>query len=112
MSVGCRMSVGRGMLIGRGISVSFGILPQERRDSIGDALTRPCLRAESELCSGGVAHRDRDVGNLFGLQDPLKEAPAGRAIGIAEEGMAGESNDPPRRERNGEIGTAHRCHLQ
>ena len=35
---------------------------------------------------GGVARRDRDVGNLLGLEDSLDEAPAGGAIGIAEEG--------------------------
>ena len=61
---------------------------------------------------GAVACRDRDVGNLLGLEDLLDEAPAGRAIGIAEEGMAGESNDPPGRERDGEIGAAQWCRPQ
>src|SRR5208283_1652363 len=105
---GCRgVSVLRVISSSRGMSVGLRVLSQGRGDSVDNALKSPGLWAVAEFRMGAVACRDRDVGNLLGLEDLLDEAPASRAIGIAEEGMARESNDPPGMERDGEIGAAH-----
>ena len=94
--------------LGRYGPLASGASLRNEATRVDDTLKGPALRTVTELRAGRVAPCDDDVGDLLGLDEPREEALAARAIGIAEKGVAGDSDDPSGRERDGKIGATHR----